>query len=311
MLGKRFLQASVTAISLFLLVLTGCGPKADLSLSFDDSRVNTYRTVQETLKDFEFVQPSLDKQDKKQTGTIAEAVFNQEIENVDADGNAHAKITIRELVYTVKGKEGITYSFDSKNSQDMNSKKLADLIGNSYTIKIMPNGKAQVINAQAARATVKGGYDARVAKSFLSNESIEDRHSIAALPEDPKEMTKGQTWTVKEPSPKGLLAKKDFEKVYTLRQVDGQKAIVEMQAKGGQGSYSQSQMGFFANMFDTNESYTGRMVLNLETGRVHEYKEELVATYTAVDAPDNSKSEKGPDTLTMGFTQKISLEMIK
>jgi hypothetical protein len=50
--------------------------------------------------------------------------------------------------------------------------------------------------------------------------------------------------------------------------------------------------------------------LNTATGKVLEYDETLISTYVAQEMPENGDPEKGPDTLTMGFTNRIHLEML-
>ena len=70
-------------------------------------------------------------------------------------------------------------------------------------------------------------------------------------------------------------------------------------------------MGVFAKMFDSEENFTGQMVLDLNTGKVQKYNEELAASYVAAESPREQVKGKGPDILTMGFTHAVSLEMIE
>ena len=116
-----------------------------------------------------------------------------------------------------------------------------------------------------------------------------------------------------------MLAAKSFEKVYTLTSIEGPKndktATVEMNAfesaEPAEGADKKAGgMGIFANMFDTEEVYTGRLVLSVKTGKVKEYNEKLVATYLAAEESQDKDSDKGPDTLKMSFTYAVSAELV-
>ena len=71
-----------------------------------------------------------------------------------------------------------------------------------------------------------------------------------------------------------------------------------------------SAMGFFANMFDEKDDYTGKMVVNLTTGVISSYQETLKAQWLAAESSEEQKSDKGPDQLTMGFTSLYSIEKV-
>jgi len=70
-------------------------------------------------------------------------------------------------------------------------------------------------------------------------------------------------------------------------------------------------MGFFANMFEEKDNYTGNMVLNLTTGEIESYQELLKAEWTAAESQEEQKSDKGPDQLMMGFSNLYSIEKVK
>ena len=70
-------------------------------------------------------------------------------------------------------------------------------------------------------------------------------------------------------------------------------------------------MGFFAKMFDNKETYNGKMLVDLTTGKVNGYNEKLKSEWVAVEPAEEVKSDKGPDVLTMGFTYSYSIEKVK
>ncbi len=67
-------------------------------------------------------------------------VFNQQVQSINAAGNAIEKITIKELKYYAEVKDNKTLDFDSTKDKDPNNALFA-LVGKSYTIEITPSGK--------------------------------------------------------------------------------------------------------------------------------------------------------------------------
>ncbi len=301
---------SVIVISMF----AGCGPDADLALKFEPGQSQMYRVKTSMVKDFEFIQPSAGKEDVKKTGSNVEMTFVQHINDVADDGTATADIMIKELKYKLMSKDGVDVDFDSTDPSDSGS-ALANAVGKSYTIKVSPSGSVQLVNASKVISAVKSGQESRIIKSLMSSERVKARHQIAAIPSEKKTFSKGDTWTNEVQSPKGMLAQKKFKKVYKVESVnekDGERfAVVKMDANAGPAELGGEGMGFFAKMFDTNEDYTGKLVLNATTGHVVEYNEKLKATYIAMEPAEEQNSDKGPDTLTMGYTQTVELEMVE
>jgi hypothetical protein len=120
-------------------------------------------------------------------------------------------------------------------------------------------------------------------------------------------------------SPGGMLRSKSFEKIYTLTDIkvqNGNKiAIIDMNAvpssKRAAGMTEEDpKVSFFASNFEEKDNYTGKMVFNLTTGEIDSYQELLKAEWVAVELPEEQKSDKGPDQLTMGFSQLYSIEKI-
>ncbi len=306
----------LVAVSVFsMLFVSGCGPSADLSLKFSPDHTTSYKATTEVTKLFRFDQPNLGKLKEEQTRSLIEIDFTQTIQSVDADGNATAQITINELKVDIINKNESQLSFDSRNESDKNA-PMAKLLGKSYTIEISPDGRVKALDTKSATAAVTSAYEKKIVKSLLDPKAISDRHQITALPKDPANgLSKNDTWSKVVPSPPGLLAPKSYEKTYTLTAIDNTVATIEMsasesaQAAAG-GTQSAGSMGIFAKMFDNKDDYTGTLKIDLATGEVFASDETLISTYTAQEMPENGDPEKGPDTLTMQFINRIQLEKL-
>lgn len=309
----------VICVSLLVSLLAGCGPSAELKFSPAPKTTTTYKVVTGQGKDYQFIQPSINKTKERHTGGDVTMVFSQQIESVDAQGNAIANITIKQIKYTSTDSEGKQIGFDSQNPQDKTS-QLMKLLGASYKIKFSPKGTVEVVDAKAARAIVTSGADEKTAARLLSDEEIARRHQIMAFFDAKGTTKKGDKWSSIAASPAGMLKSKTFEKVYTVSDVKEENkqtiATIEMNAvpsskRAETGATDKdASMGMFANMFEEKDNYTGKMVINLSTGVIKNYEETLKAQWTAAENAEDQKSDKGPDQLTMGFTYKYSIEKI-
>jgi hypothetical protein len=270
----------------------------------------------EVTKDFKFEQPTLDKLREEQTKTLIRVGFTQKVTAVDDKGVASADVTIDSLSVYMTNKNEVKLSYDSAKPEDK-ANPLAKLIGQRYTVQIAPEGKVVAFNSDAAKKAVTAGFEARLAERIVSEEGIRERHEIPALWGAGKGGAK--TWTQVVPSPPGLLAPKSYQKTYTMTGVEtknGQKvAVVTMNAKEsaepveGQKT-SAAGMGMFAKMFDSEDVYTGKLLLDMNSGEVIKYDETLVSTYLANEMPENAAPDKGPDTLTMRFTNRVSMKKL-
>ena len=323
MSGKIIIRL-IAVVVVLSVIFAGCGPetdtarsrlasKADLSLTFSAGDKTMYKVAVKAIKDFKFEQPSLGKLKEEQTGSAIDLKFLQEIESVDNNGNAVARITVKGLKYLVKNKSGVVFDYDSE-SESEKKHYLSKLLGKSYKIKLNRDGGVQVVDASAIRKVSAE----KIIKNFLSEPRIVRRHEILSLPKSGQSILKeGGSWSRIKASPPGLLSPKTFEKVYTLRDVSKNNiAIVKMEAvptsKAPEEAPTGDQgMGIIAKMFDSEENFTGQMVLDLNTGKVQKYNEELAASYVAAESSREQVKGKGPDVLTMGFTHAVSLEMIE
>jgi hypothetical protein len=191
---------------------------------------------------------------------------------------------------------------------------LAKLIGKSYKIKTSPCGQVSVIDVKDARAVSNDKF----VKSFLDDKSIMLRHGIKALPDLGNSKVKlGQNWSKVASPPPGMLDPTNFEKTYTLSNMEkGRIAHIKMnavptsKAAEEKTSKSESGMGVFAKMFDTDNKWDGQLVIDLESGNIQKYNETLISTYVAAEESRVQVEGKGPDTLTMGLTSSSSLEKL-
>ena len=299
-----------------MLFVSGCGPSACLGLKFTPDQTAAYKATTEVIKDFHFEQPSADKIKHEQTKTLIEMGFTQKIESVEADGTATATITIKDLKVDITNKNEPTFTFSSQDKKDKTA-PLAKLLGQSYTIELTPAGQVKVLDTKAALASVTSGYEKKLVESILAAKSITQRHQVPALPQEKASgLSVESTWSQIVPSPPGLLAPKSYEKVYTLKEVDNHIATIEMVASessdstAGNDKPAAGGMGMFAKMFDNKDDYTGVLKMNVATGEVLMSQETLVSSYLAEEMPKDGDPAKGPDVLTMRFTNRIHLEKL-
>ncbi|MDD5133848.1 MAG: hypothetical protein PHP01_00375 [Phycisphaerae bacterium] len=311
---------AIVILGVILSVLAGCVQNAEMKLNLSPQSQTTYRVITETGKDYAFVQPSIDKTKKQHSGSRVEMVFTQKIEAVNAKGDATADITIKELKYQSGSAKEEAFAFDSTTESGKDS-PLSALIGRSYKIKISPDGQVEPLDVQAVRSTIKAGSPAgKIADKLFSNSEIKTRHQVLALVDAGKSIkNKGDKWISIASASEGMLIPKSFEKVYT---VDGVKtqgsdkiATVSMLAlpsskRAEDMPKEEPQVSFFSKMFDEKSNYTGQMVINLTNGQIISYQEILKAEWFAAESPEEQKTDKGPDNLTMGFMSLYSIEKV-
>jgi hypothetical protein len=311
MLKKKMILLSLC--SCLILTLVGCQEKTSFNPVYSVGEVDTYKVVQETVKEVSFEQPSLNKSKLDTTQSTIEMTFDQEAVSVDPDSSAVFDITVKAVKLYSKGQKGVNIDFDSTREADKNN-ALNKLIGKSYRIRISADGEASAVETGA----VKAAATSREGKALVSNEAIEQRHSIVAMPKDETAViAKNQTWTTLGSTPKGALQPKAFEKVYKVESIKdtekGKVANVRMEAvetnkkvegfdAGGGG------LGVMANIFDSTADYTGELQYNTTTGELVGYSETLVSEHIAAEEPKGGDSSKGPDVLTMRFISKYSIE---
>lgn len=302
-----------------IMLVVGCATQAQLSLQPRTGDAAMYNVKTEMIKDFKFEQPSLDKVKEEQTISTIETTFTQQVEGIEADGSAVANITIKEIKYYVNEKGDVKFEFDS-TSEKGKKDPVAKLIGKSYKIKISSAGDVTVVDAGQVRKVVTSGHAGRVAKSFLDDKNIIKRHEILALPDvDKNTVSVGDSWKRIKASPPQLLSPKSYEKTYTVENLSGPEGVqvahvtmnaVESAVAAPDVEKGAGSLGPFAKMFDTEDNFTGSMVLDLGSGKVNEYNEKLVVTYIVAEASAHQKPDKGPDTLMIRYTDSIAVEKV-
>jgi hypothetical protein len=286
-------------------------------MNYAVNKTVSYESTTKTVKDVEFDQPSLKKGTKDQTSSVVTIKFDQAIAEVGQDGTATADVTITGIQCKMVNRNQARYEFDSaseKNKADLMNK----LVGQSYRISLSPDGAVKVLDAAKARAVKIGGEGQKLAQTIVSDIAIIERHQLP-LPSTDKNITLSpKGWTQVAPSPPGGLAPKMFNKVYTVEQISKDNtATVTMAAKENltekpteDPKASGNNLGFLSKLFDNNDSYTGKLVVNLSSGIVNSYEETFVSSYTAQDKPSNASADTPPDTLIMRLTYSLNLRKI-
>ncbi len=305
----------MAAALVFAIVIAGC-EKSHLKPVYNAGDVTSCKVVQETTKEVSFEQPSLNKSKVDTTQSIVEISFDQKVSGVNEDGSAAFDVTITAVKLYSKGQKGVNIDFDSTREADK-ADQMNSIVGASYKISIAADGKATVVDSAAVNAAAKS----REAKSLVSAEAIEKRHTITAMPDEgAAALAKNKSWTKLGATPKGALQPKAFEKVYSLDKMeqtpDGKIAIVKMNAvetnKPIEGFDAGSGgLGVMANIFDSSSTFTGQLDYNVTTGKIESYKETLLSEHVAAEEPRGGDAGKGPDVLTMRFINSYSFEVVK
>jgi hypothetical protein len=296
-------------------------PPVRLALKFAPEDSTTYKVTMEADKSVKWDGPIPEKPTGftgGHTGNKMEMTFAQQIQSIDDNGKATAKITIEGLKYLAKVKDNVVLDFDSSREEDLSS-PLSRLIGQSYTIEITASGQVlKATNVGDARAAVKGGSSAhRTAVRLLSADSIKERHTIPALPAADKDQVRtGENWSSVKSFSFDLMGSKSYEKVYTLKEIkdmdNRQIAIAEMDAipsaEKAKELHKEQTAAFVSKMFDNTETYAGELKLDLTGGKVEECHEKLVSEWVIVDP--NPKDEEQPAALRMTASRLYSIERV-
>ena len=292
-----------------------------LALKFVPNDSTTYKVIKDADNSLTWESPDANKPKGftgGHTGSKSEITFTQQIQSVDDEGNAVAKITIKQLRYLRTVKNEVTIDFDSSRQQDQ-QEPLSKLIGLSYTMEMTESGEvSKIIDANDARAAVIGSETAdKMAASFLSDEAIMERHEIPALPEkDKNQLRAGNDWSLIKSFFFTMMGTKTYEKIFTLKEVEDvdnhRIAIAQMQAvpsaERARELNEEQSASFFANMSDNTETYTGELKLDLTNGKIEEYREKLNTEWLIVDP--NPKEGELPAALKIGAVRSYSIEKI-
>ncbi len=299
----------------------GPKPSAELVLKFKPEDSTTYKLTTESEKSVLWEGPDGSKPSNfggGHTGSDVGLTFEQRVESVNEQGNAIIQITIKSLKYTARVKDNVVLDFDSAKDKD---NPLSAMIGQSYTIEFTPSGQVvRIVDASKVRTAIKGGSPAaRAGQTLVSDDVIKERHAIPALPGgSKKEFARGDSWSNNKSFNFGMMGAKSYEKVYELKDVEqsdeSRVAVAEMNAvpstQDAKELHKEQVSSSFTKMFDNIETYTGRLRLDLNTGKVLEYRENLKTEWLAVDPSYNADEQKRPNALRMAAQRMFLLERI-
>jgi hypothetical protein len=323
MAHRRFFICSAAVAVLSLLLTAGCGPgageAATFAFKFTPGDSTNYKLIME-IEDKVTFEGSIAERPRFKGGcnrTKTEMTFSQQIQSVDDNGNAIAKITVRDLKYLFARDEKPVLDFDSAAEKDQGN-PFAKLIGQSYTVEIAPDGQVKrVIDAEQARAAVGGSQPTNKAASrLLAPDTIEKIHGTLVLPQAGKERLRpGQSWSGIEVFDYRMLGTGSYERIYTVKEIkkqDGRQiAVVHMNAVPSSGKpHEEGAMHAFSDMFDTTQTYTGRLELDLSSGKTQKYSEELQSQWLMVDPEAEQKGSEEPDVVIMSVVRSYNLERI-
>jgi hypothetical protein len=205
--------------------------------------------------------------------------------------------------------------FDSTRPDDQ-GRGLADLVDRTYSIELTPHGQVRVINAQAIRGAVKTtGPERAVVLKLFSDEAIQTRHRIKALPPGSQKRAAGTTWHQDQSIDMNMLGKRIFDKTYTLVSIKKSHgrplAFVDMQAELV-STKPNEKTEMFTDMFDTSDTYRGWMVFDMASGIVQTYAEDLDIQWVAVNPSmdDALDQDTKPVIITMTMSRHNRLEWV-
>ena len=322
MTSGKTLGWSASSVICLLLLAAGCAPSAKeaatVALKFAEEDSTTYKLTTQMEDGIKFEGSLSDDpnfENRANSRTI-EMTFTQQIQSINNQGNAIAKITIDSLKYLAIQQNRTVQDFDSSREEDK-ANPLAKLIGQSYTIEVSPMGEVvKVSDVQQARAAVQGARPANMAASkLLSEDEIKQRHRAFDLPSaDKNNLRIGDHWSSIKTFDFGKMGSKAYEKIYTLKEVKDAEnrrlAVVEMSTiPSSETAGLENQItNVFAKMFDNIGTYTGCLKLDLTTGKVEEYLEKLQSEWIAVDP--EAKGDREPDAVRMSVIRSYKLEKI-
>ncbi len=309
------------AVVFSLLLSSGCvGPEVSaIALKYDPEDSTTYRVTVMAGKSIEYEGPLADDPTFSggSTSTTVAMTYTQQIEAVE-NGNAIANIKIRRIQYSSSARGKVKVEFDS-NRRVHKHKPLKSLIGQSYKIKLSPRGELlEVLDVRKARSAVAlGGQKKEQALALISDEMIKIRHGRAMLPEPGSDKLKvGETWSSVRNYSFPMMGEKSYERIYTLEKIEdvsGVKiAVAKMEAIPASGGIEDSQdLSVLTEMFDTNDIYVGRLEIDLNSGKIRKYSEELRTQWLIIQSAGELKEDEEPSSIKMTALRSYKLELIR
>jgi hypothetical protein len=297
-------------------ISTGKKGPVKLALKFTPGDSTTYKITKETTRKAAWEglgdrKPTGFKGGK--SGNKIEMTCSQNILSTNDNGNAVAEITIEKLKYLTVVTDNIIIDFDSTKDKDPNN-PFFKIIDHNYTIELTPTGRvASVVDVDDALTAISDNPN-RTVVQLLSAEAITERHTIPALPAgDKTKFNVGDSWELVKNISFDQMGVKSFGKTYTLENIqdmdNSRIAVVRMNAipsvENAKELYQEQTLPF---PYDSTETYSGRLKLDLDSGKVEEYDEKLITEWVIIDP--TSKNRERPDAIKMSATQFYSLEKI-
>ena len=318
------------AVVCSLLLSAGCAPVGEeavkpkeqlskapvtLALKFSPGDSTTYRVITDRERRIKWEGPVPD--DPAFKGGLnhhrIEMTFTQQIQSVDDNGDAAAKIIIKEVKYASKAKNKRTFNLDSSNPKDPNH-PMVMLVGHSYTIKFSPEGKVTKIidTRDAETAARKGSVIPTQALRLLKPEAIKLRHGTLALPDTEKsQLHIGESWSNVKSFDFGMMGSEAYEKIYTINEIKARKnhqvAFAKMDAIPA--SETEQTADLLKNS-DIIRTYTGKLEFDSTTGKVDKYLEKLRQEWTVAFPAAGEETDEGPAVLTMTETRFYQIEEV-
>ena len=297
------------------------GPGIPLKMKFILGQTTGYKVTTETEKSIRW-EGDASKKPKEfkggATGNRIEMGFDQEVLEVKDNGDALIRVTIKTLAYVGRVRGAVVLAFDSSNDQDRQN-PMAKLIGQSYTIRMTPRGAiSDPVQAEPARQAVQGGErEHRTALKLLADRVVKERHEVTALAalKAPTARCRDQ-WSNIERFSFGILGEKVYERVYTLDKIsetdEARTAVVRMKgipsAAMAEELHQAQTANPFAAMSDSSGTYNGRLELNLDTGQIGEYIEQMDMQWLLADPVAVQRGDPAPAVLRMISKQLYKLE---
>jgi hypothetical protein len=298
------------------------GTGITLAQKFRVDDTTAYKLMIETGRTVKF-EGTLDKEPGLTGGenlTRVEMSVSERIVSINDQGTARAKVTITGLkMQEQRAKEGMVIDYDSTRKKDFTN-PLGNLIGKSYTIDIGPSGQVGVIDVGEASAAMQGSTDAHKAgNTLVGSASLKELHEITAFPPAEKNTVKlHDKWSNMKNFNFDMMGKKAYERVYSLAKIENRGvneiAVVDMNAlptTGGPDQAGKEQPANpFAKMFDNAEKYAGELKLDLTTGKVDVYWEDLKTEWIIADPTAQAQPNKQPDVIRMIAVHKHRIERV-
>ena len=314
---KLFMLLGLTAAAL-TAITAGCQQNPATAPALTVGELTTYKVTTTSERTLEFRGSLAENNSLKggHTSKTVELVFTSDVLSVDEKGNAATEITIKQLSYFSQVKDKPYLRFDS--TQDDITTPLGRLIGQSYRIKIAPDGQVLKVTdiSEARNATRGASLESQAAQHILQVDVIKHIHSFPVVaPDKINKLQPGDSWTDTRSFFLGMLGTKSYERTYTVDKIteaDSHNiAVIQMQAVAPDATDRQQDDNASVNFSDPpieSESFTGLLEFDLTDGKIKRYSQRLNAQWIMADP--QAQNEPEPDSFVMGIGRSYSIVKI-